>query len=204
MKRLYSESSYKAMTEAGNRGRQLQTEKANAKRENYLLNPVCCLRCNKPIEYDLRLTNKFCSHSCSATTSNFARRKTRTCTGCGKLLSESKKYCSVLCQQAYLKRTKIEDWLAGKIDGTTSSGCSDTIRKYLLEQCGYKCPKCGWDEVNPVTKRVPLEINHIDGDPTNNVPANLEVLCPNCHALTPNFRALNKNSTRTYRAKYSK
>jgi hypothetical protein len=27
----------------------------------------------------------------------------------------------------------------------------------------------------------------------------LEILCPNCHSLTPNFRALNKKSSRTYR-----
>lgn len=31
----------------------------------------------------------------------------------------------------------------------------------------------------------------------NNKEENLELLCPNCHSLTDNFGALNKNSTRT-------
>ena len=48
---------------------------------------------------------------------------------------------------------------------------------------------------NPITGKVPLTINHIDGNPRNNNPDNLEVLCPNCHALTPNYGALNKGNS---------
>jgi 5-methylcytosine-specific restriction endonuclease McrA len=44
-------------------------------------------------------------------------------------------------------------------------------------------------------------VNHIDGDSKNNVYSNLEFLCPNCHSQTPNFRALNRKSTREYRVK---
>ena len=62
----------------------------------------------------------------------------------------------------------------------------------------------GFAEVNPITGKVPLEIDHVDGDCYNNRPENLVVLCPNCHSLTPTFRALNKASGRKYRAKYSK
>jgi len=35
---------------------------------------------------------------------------------------------------------------------------------------------------------VPLELNHKDGDHGNNSKGNLELLCPNCHALTPHYR----------------
>ena len=56
----------------------------------------------------------------------------------------------------------------------------------------YKCQKCGWSERNPVTKRIPLEIHHVDGNYRNCKEDNLEVLCPNCHSLTPNFGSLNK------------
>ena len=47
-----------------------------------------------------------------------------------------------------------------------------------------------------------LQIHHIDGDATNNREENLQVLCPNHHAMTEHFGSRNKNSTRRYR--YSK
>ena len=72
---------------------------------------------------------------------------------------------------------------------------STVVRNYLLKINNYKCQQCGWGEINPTTLKVPLEIHHIDGNHLNNSIENLEVLCPNCHSLTSNFKALN-NSTR--------
>lgn len=37
-------------------------------------------------------------------------------------------------------------------------------------------------------EKIPLEIEHVDGDRTNNELANLKLLCCNCHALTPTWR----------------
>lgn len=62
------------------------------------------------------------------------------------------------------------------------------IRKYLLRKTNYCCERCGWGEQNPFTLTIPLEIHHKDGDFTNNSENNLEVLCPNCHSLTENYR----------------
>lgn len=39
---------------------------------------------------------------------------------------------------------------------------------------------------------IPLELHHIDGDRKNNLLENLQLLCPNCHALTNNYRGKNK------------
>ena len=54
---------------------------------------------------------------------------------------------------------------------------------------GHKCEKCGLSEWlgNPI----PLEIHHKDGDHLNNELDNLELNCPNCHALTENWRGKN-------------
>ena len=41
-------------------------------------------------------------------------------------------------------------------------------------------------------KPVPLELEHIDGDPDNNELGNLTILCYNCHGQTPTFRGRNK------------
>lgn len=35
---------------------------------------------------------------------------------------------------------------------------------------------------------ITLEVHHIDGDRTNNNEENLQLLCPNCHSYTDNWR----------------
>ena len=56
----------------------------------------------------------------------------------------------------------------------------------------YKCEVCGCDGhwQNGI---ISLELDHIDGDNTNNEISNLHYLCPNCHALTKTYRGKNKN-----------
>lgn len=61
-------------------------------------------------------------------------------------------------------------------------------RKLLIEEANFACTVCGFDKKRP-NGGVILEIDHIDGDHKNNSRENLRVLCPNCHAMTPNFRA---------------
>lgn len=61
-------------------------------------------------------------------------------------------------------------------------------RHQLIE---YKCKNCGCDG-NWQDGRISLEIHHKDGDNQNNELINLEYRCPNCHALTENYRGLNK------------
>lgn len=165
-----------------------------------------CKMCGKSFPLDQKKReNVFCSRSCSATFNNTKRGKPKAkCINC-QAESDNQKYCSQKCMGEHKRHKKIEGWLNGTFSGTVRTGLSQAIRKYLIEQSGGRCtnPNCstpgGFGEINPVTGRAPLEIDHIDGDSLNNNPGNLRVVCPNCHALTPNFRALNKNSTRTYR-----
>lgn len=49
-----------------------------------------------------------------------------------------------------------------------------------------------------IRRSYPLELHHIDGNPDNNKEENLQVLCPNHHAMTEHFGSRNKNSTRRY------
>ena len=51
--------------------------------------------------------------------------------------------------------------------------------------------RCGWAERNLFTNKIPLSLHHIDGNYKNNKVENLELLCPNCHALTDNFGSRN-------------
>ena len=49
-----------------------------------------------------------------------------------------------------------------------------------------KCEICGLKYWNG--KLIPLELHHIDGNKFNNRIDNFQILCPNCHSLTDNFR----------------
>lgn len=117
-----------------------------------------------------------------------------TCLNCGKeLVKNQTKYCCSKCQMEYQSQQKINAWKNGEFNGLKGkSQLSDTIRKYLLNKANYKCEICGWGEINPYTETLPLEIHHIDGNYENNAEENLQVLCPNCHSLTPNFKGANK------------
>ena len=59
--------------------------------------------------------------------------------------------------------------------------------------------KCGWCEIHKITNNVPIQLNHIDGNSDNNHLNNVELLCPNCHSLTPNFGSLNLGNGRSKR-----
>jgi hypothetical protein len=49
----------------------------------------------------------------------------------------------------------------------------------------YKCDCCGLSTW--LDQKIKLEIDHIDGNPTNHTLTNLRLLCPNCHSLTETY-----------------
>jgi hypothetical protein len=64
---------------------------------------------------------------------------------------------------------------------------SDAARKQqLIRERGHVCERCTGTEW--MGEPIPLELEHRDGDHSNNDPANLALLCCNCHAQTPTWR----------------
>lgn len=119
------------------------------------------------------------------------------CLYCHKEMGRAGKYCNTICQQAYLTDEYIQNWKAGNETGLVGQfGVSKRIRNYMLKKANFKCERCGWGETNPFTDTLPLELHHKDGDYRNNVENNLEILCPNCHSLTANFKGANQQSKR--------
>lgn len=179
----------------------LGREKSIAKaKDKFFKEGKRCVECNKHLSYKQR-RNKFCGHPCSA---SFTNRKIHNpqwntvCAFCSKNLPEKTKrtFCSLKCYWEKKYFSYVSDWKEGKVSGVSPNGnVVPSIRRYLLEKKGIKCWSCGWAEVNMYSKRVPLEVDHIDGDCWNNLEDNLRVLCPNCHSLTPTFRGLNKGSS---------
>ena len=127
------------------------------------------------------------------------------CLNCGKKLNNRQtKYCCPSCQIDYQYKQYIERWKQGKESGLKGEcQISNYVRRYLLEKNNFKCEKCGWGETNPYTGKIPLEIHHKDGDYKRTTEDNLEVLCPNCHSLTENYKNANSKG-REGREKYYK
>lgn len=131
--------------------------------------------------------------------------KILVCKCCGKTFESKRsdiKFCSTDCSQKYRNDVYLNKWLNGEIKNKPTTDVSQNIRRFLYKKADYKCEKCGFEGYNKVTGNTILQIHHIDGDSGNNNIDNLEILCPNCHAMTENFMALNKGkSTRKDRYK---
>lgn len=80
----------------------------------------------------------------------------------------------------------LTDYLSNKVGIT-----SHALRKRLIREGVFvhECAKCHGTEW--LDGPIPIELDHIDGNHENNLLSNLRLLCPNCHALTPNYRGRN-------------
>lgn len=84
--------------------------------------------------------------------------------------------------KAWNKGQQLKDW--SQYNSYKSS------KKHLITERSHRCELCGladWRE-----SPIPLEVHHKDGNRTNNEYNNLQLLCPNCHALTDTWKGRNK------------
>ena len=169
-----------------------------------------CPRCGKTRKSHYAI---HCSRECS----NAARRElldarcddAKPCLWCGTTDRPPRSrgpYCSLTCfhEDRYHRTGGFAQWIirwqAGEESGTVDGRPDGRLKMALVSIRGQRCELCGWDKQNPVTGRVPLHVDHIEGDRTKNRPEDLRLLCPNCHALTPTYQHLNNprvGATRT-------
>lgn len=174
----------------------------------YNTSPKICKLCGKTIPYGKRY-NDYCSQSCAARFNNRNRntksievtapaavKKFATCLYCGRSFKwkRGRKYCSPKCNVDHKQKIIFD-----RIQNGDTSLDERHFRKYLIHTKGCKCEVCGWDKVNQKTGKCPIQMDHVDGNSTNNRLDNLRLLCPNCHSLTPTFGNLNNGFGRTIR-----
>jgi len=144
-----------------------------------------CIKCNK--EHDGSYgSGKYCSVSCanSRVRTDAVKRKISE----GMLKSEWWKTCDFSYNSNPSKIEKSRNTFKQKRDYTKAHISS--IKVWIKEDRGHKCEECGIEKW--LGKRLPMEIDHIDGNNKNNDLSNLKILCPNCHSQTPTWRKKKK------------
>lgn len=154
-----------------------------------------CVVCSKDFTSKIS-TRQCCSKKCS-----YELRRVRSgnvkrvCLNCNNTVTAYKgKYCSNKCQKDY-------EWKQVKIlieldtNNTLNVGLETRntyYKRYIIEKRSPKCEECGWSKVNQFTGRIPVELEHVDGNCTNNKLSNLKLLCPSCHSLTSTYKGSNR------------
>jgi len=151
---------------------------------------VNCENCS--VEHDgTYASGRFCSQKCSRGFSTKSKRE---------LISEKvslrlrkEKICN-FCKQPWIGKRG-----SGYSAGRRCPNCRETAardrpweivklgtkKSRLIRERGHRCEECKnemW-----LGKPITLEMHHINGDGKDNRKENLQLLCPNCHSMTPNF-----------------
>lgn len=176
------------------------------------LKTAACVKCGKPTIVKKRTSlRKVVCDGCNPRSSKKSVKRVKKlrkiythCCGCGKQLkpfikNKTRKFCDNYCKSEYYYNEYIKRWKMGIEDGKSGvSGTSKRIRRYLFTKYKSRCALCGWGEINKFSKKIPLHIEHIDGNSENNCEENLLLLCPNCHSLTSTYGNLNRGRGRKY------
>ena len=136
------------------------------------------------------IKQRFCCRSCSCRAEPRRKKYTFLCKNCGKSsIGYRSKFCSTECSHDYIFKNKtLPLFKNGKISNRK------TLKNIISKIIGYKCSCCG---INTwLSNKLSIELDHIDGNCTNNMPNNLRLLCPNCHSQTDTWKARNKGNGR--------
>jgi len=93
---------------------------------------------------------------------------------------------------AHTKEYFIKNFLLKNGATISTSNLKKKLIKFGLKN--YICEECGnngeWNG-----KLLTLQLDHIDGDNTNNEILNLKILCPNCHSQTSTYTGKNNKKS---------
>lgn len=106
-------------------------------------------------------------------------------------MTKEQLFCSTGCSIEYKNKIRIEEW---KYKNKNVKDLKGVLRIFILKEKNNKCEACGFEGYNKKTGNSILQLHHKDANHENNTYKNIKVLCPNCHAMTETFGALNKEN----------
>lgn len=95
------------------------------------------------------------------------------------------KYCSEDCGKKQRYMDYFLDWYYGENVRRHNS----VLREYLELMNGHRCSECGithW-----LGYEIVFEVDHINGDSSNDSKENIRLMCRNCHSQTGTYAGLN-------------
>lgn len=153
-----------------------------------------CKNCNvnDAVKYSKYTTGDFCSRECARSYGTKEARQEIN-EKVSKKLSGIKP--NIIYTEEMLKtinKKRIQTFNNKILQEPYSSLSEERMKKRIVLEQNGKCNKCGLSEW--LGEKIPLELEHIDGNHSNWERNNLEVLCPNCHAMTPTWRGRNQKN----------
>ena len=85
----------------------------------------------------------------------------------------------------------LSDYLSNRIEIQSYQLKNRLLSEGLMKPQCVKCSRTTWNK-----RPIPLELDHVNGNNTDNGFGNLRLLCPNCHAQTPTYRGKNMGKRR--------
>ena len=90
-------------------------------------------------------------------------------------------------QQRIAKTRDMDEYLSNKVPMQSDKLKIRLIKEgYLAPKC-YNCQRTDWEG-----QEIALQLSHKDGNKNNNGLRNLELLCPNCHSQTSEWKLKNE------------
>lgn len=147
---------------------------------------MCEYGCGNPAKFVLKNGR----NSCSKYSTQCPMNKKKNSIGLETAYSEGRMSKSIFTEEHRAKSNE------SKILNIKANPFETWGRKLQLqeirEQQNNSCLFCGISEWRG--QFITLELDHIDGNSSNNVRENLRLLCPNCHSQTDTWRGRNINS----------
>lgn len=161
-----------------------------------------CSQCEqKIIRYpsEIRSVNVFCSRTCSATFHNKKKIIIKKCPECHQSFHPTRGGRGIFCSSKCSTNNKRSQVYTNIENGQVDGHCPSTLRKYLIHKRGNVCEICKITE----WQGIPLVVitDHINGNPYDNRLENLRLICSNCDANLPTYKAKNVGNGRTFRRK---
>lgn len=105
-------------------------------------------------------------------------------------------YCSLKCKGKHERAQKLE-LIKSCINIHDIVKCVSTIKRYILDLRGHQCEIC--KNIEWQGKKIPLILDHIDGNSGNWLMTNLRLVCGNCDMQLDTYKSKNIGNGRAYR-----